>query len=396
MADLRYAQVCLKDQPVGVLRETPSGGTEFAYDAGIGVEIACTLPAHQRTHTWAQGLHPFFQHLTPEGWLRGKQARQSEIEPDDDLGLLLRYGRDCIGAVSVINPDAPAYVDLTSGADPLDTATAQPRTLSGVQPKILVTKSDDDYVPAGPDGLAPYIAKFPSEDLPDLVVNEDLTLKLCRDLLGRGAVTEAHRGFVQGLSRPALLVRRFDRGDAGEKCRLEDFAQLLNKPRGRDFNGKYDASFEDCACVIRTHSARAEVDLLRFFERIIVFFLLGNGDAHLKNFSLLEGPDGLRLSPAYDVVNTYVYGARGYTTRFGIRIGGDVLQHDQVTRAVLLQLGDDIGLPKTAVPYTIERFRKPIQKVLAEIPAPSDRNDDLLGPYARSVQTFAQTLFDTD
>ena len=232
--------------------------------------------------------------MTLEDWLRGKQARQSEIEPDDNLGLLLRYGRDCIGAVSVINPDALAYADLTSGADPLDIATAQPRTLSGVQPKILVTKSDDDYVPAGADGPAPYIAKFPSEDLPDLVVNEDLTLKLCRDLLGWGAVAEAHRGFVHGLSRPALLVRRFDRGEAGEKYHLEDFAQLLNKPRRRDFNGKYDASFEDCACVIRTHSARAKVDLLR-------------------------------LSPAYNVVNTYVHGARGYTTWFGLRIGGDVI-----------------------------------------------------------------------
>lgn len=396
MADLRYAQVWLKDQPVGILRETPSGGTEFAYDSGIGAGIACTLPAHQRTHTWPQGLHPFFQHLTPEGWLRGKQARQSEIQPEDDFGLLLRYGRDCIGAVSIINPAVPAHAERANILDPLDAATSQPRTLSGVQPKILATKIADKYVPAGPDGAAPYIAKFPSEDLPDLMINEDLTLKLCRDLLGRDAVTDAHRDIVQGLSRPALLVRRFDRGAHGEKYRLEDFAQLLNKPRGRDFNGKYDASFEDCARVIRAYSVRAEVDLLRFFERIIVFFLLGNGDAHLKNFSLLETTDGLRLSPAYDVVNTYVYGARGFTTRFGLRIGDAVLQHDQVTGAVLSQLGHDIGLSKTAVPYTVERFRKPIQKALAEIPAPSDRDDDLFGPYARSVQSFAQTLYDAD
>jgi serine/threonine-protein kinase HipA len=77
--------------------------------------------------------------------------------------------------------------------------------------------------------------------------------------------------------------------------------------RGRDYAGKYDASYEDVAELIKSHSSRPLIDLGRIFRRLIVFALIGNCDAHLKNFSLLETPTGLRLSPAYDVVNTALH-----------------------------------------------------------------------------------------
>jgi serine/threonine-protein kinase HipA len=104
---------------------------------------------------------------------------------------------------------------------------------------------------------------------------------------------------VAVVNEPALIVTRFDRTPEGGKLRLEGFAQILDKPRGRDFSGKYDAAYEDVAAVIKQHSVRPEIDLARFFRRLIVFVLVGNCDAHLKNFSLLETDAGLRLSPAY-------------------------------------------------------------------------------------------------
>jgi serine/threonine-protein kinase HipA len=59
------------------------------------------LPSSRREHECALGIHPFFQRLGPEGWLRKKQARTGHIPEEDDFGLLLRYGADCIGAVGV-------------------------------------------------------------------------------------------------------------------------------------------------------------------------------------------------------------------------------------------------------------------------------------------------------
>lgn len=395
MAALRYAQVRLRDRPAGTLREVPGGGFVFEYADGAAEDIACALPASVRVHETSRGLHPFFQHLTPEGWLRGRQARRGEVDAADDFGLLLRYGADCIGAVSINDPEGKP-LGTAAGDDAEDTAIAQPRTLSGVQPKILAVKTGQGFRPAGPAGPAPYIAKFAADDLPDIVTNEHLTLTCCRRLLGADAVTESERAVVEGIARPALLVKRFDRTLEGARLRLEDFAQVLSRPRGRDFQGKYDGDFEACGALIREHSARPEIDLLRFFERIVAFYLLGNGDCHLKNFSLLETPEGFRLSPAYDVVNTYIYAAKGYTTRFGLRIGGEVRQHDAIDRALLETLGANIGLRPSAVKQTFRRLKPKAEDALKKLPSPADRADDLFGPFADSVRTFAARLFDTD
>lgn len=393
MAALRYAQVKFKDRVAGILSETPGGGFSFAYADDQDTDIACALPATTRVHEAPVGLHPFFEHLTPEGWLRQRQARIGDVATEDDFGLLLRYGADCIGAVSVHDLGA-APIALPQEQDPITRAAAQQRTISGVQSKILATKSGADFFPAGQTGPAEYIAKLQSDDLPDIVTNEALTLACARCLLGNEAVTQSERAIVAGIAAPALLVKRFDRAENGERLRLEDFAQVLARPRGRDFSGKYDGSFEECAGVIRDYSARPIVDLLRFYERVVAYYLLGNGDCHLKNFSLLETSDGLRLSPAYDVVNTYIYAAKGYATRFGLRIADDVHQHDTIDRAILEKLGADIGLKPSAVKQTLSRLQSRFPDVLALIPPPVDRPGDLFGPYADSVRSFAARLFD--
>ena len=302
--NLRRGQALFKDQAAGTLEETAGGGSRFIYDADWKTPIACSFPILQREHEWAPGIHPFFQHLAPEGWLREKQARLGDIPEEDDFGLLLRYGADCIGAVGL----RPFPGDKESKiAVPADPTISPGRTISGIQKKLLAVKDGSGFAPAGPTGLAPYIAKFNSEAtrIESLVRNEALSLGWSAELLSKNEVNEFVIGTVSG--EPALIVTRFDRTPEGAKLRLEDFAQILNKPRGRDFAGKYDASYEDVAGVIRKHSARPAIDLARFFRRLIVFVLVGNCDAHLKNFSLLETSVGLRLSPAYDIVNTAFY-----------------------------------------------------------------------------------------
>lgn len=357
MATLRYAHIRFKERHAGVLRETPEGGTVFEYAPEFTEGIACALPREEERYHWRVGLHPFFEHLGPEGWLRNRQARTAEIAIEDDLGILLAYGADCIGAVSVHDPEEHLHQSDARELDALTTAAVEAkRTISGVQPKLLVMKTGNEFLPAKPDGTASHIAKFPTDDLPGIVSNEALSLEAARLLLGSDQVVQAERAVVRGIAKPALLVERFDRTAGDEKLRLEDFAQILSKPRRRDFSGKYDASFEDGAEAIKRHSARAEIDLLRYFQRIVAFALLGNCDGHLKNFSLLETDAGLRLAPAYDIVNTYIYGAQGYSTRFGLRINDRLYQFDQVDRSVLTGLGDRLGLAATAVTKTFADF----------------------------------------
>ena len=339
----RRAEILYKDRVAGSLEETAGGGTRCSYLPDWQEPIACCFPIARREHEWANGLHPFFEHLGTEGWLREQQARSAHIAQDDDLGLLLRYGADCIGAVGVRAPQGAAP------QAPITEAMASPgRTVSGVQKKLLAVRgADGTFSPAAANGPAPYIAKFNSEGIPSLVRNELLSLRWTGAVLGAREVNAYQSAQVQVVGEQALIVTRFDRTSDGGKLRLEDFAQILCKPRGRDYAGKYDASYEEVAQVIAEHSVRPEIDRGKFFHRLIVFALIGNCDAHLKNFSLLETPQGLRLSPIYDVVNTALYD--GFDRKLALTIDGRKVQLDAVTRALLTDFGRAIGLPQRAI-----------------------------------------------
>jgi serine/threonine-protein kinase HipA len=359
---LRSAIILYKNQVAGLLEETPRGGSRFSYAEGWRQPIACCLPLDRREHDWAVGLHPFFQHLGAEGWLRHRQARRSHVAEEDDLGLLLRYGADCIGAVSIESRDGSAEASVAElGENP-------GRTISGVQRKLLVVKDEAGYTAAGASGPAPYIAKFNEPSLPDLVRNELLCLRWTSAVLGTAEVAAVTTGPVRSESEHALIVTRFDRTGSGEKLRLEDFAQILAKPRGRDSLGKYDAAYEDVARAIATHSARPGIDLSKLLRRLIAFVLVGNADAHLKNFSLLETPAGLRLSPVYDVVNSALYPDRDQ--KLALSLGGRQRFIDEVSKAALTEFGRSIGLTRQAIDLAFAEIRRRVPRAAALLTPP--------------------------
>lgn len=227
---LRSANILFKDETAGTLVETANGGTRFAYHSDWNEgNIACCFPSTQREHEWKVGLHPFFQHLGPEGWLREQQARSAHIVEEDDLGLLLRYGADCIGAVSIRPPDDAAQLpEITE-------ATVSPgRTVSGVQKKLLVTKDDENrFVPASATGSALYIAKFNSDRIDNLVRNELLSLRWTAAVLGEREVTGFTASLTAVVDETALIVARFDRRPNGEKLRSKTVRRSSASPRDR-------------------------------------------------------------------------------------------------------------------------------------------------------------------
>ncbi|MBS0250466.1 MAG: HipA domain-containing protein [Proteobacteria bacterium] len=380
----RRAAILFKDRIAGSLEETASGGTRFTYANDWQDPIGCCFPVSRREHEWTSGLHPFFEHLGTEGWLREQQARHAHVAEEDDFGLLLRYGGDCIGAVSVRAPDG-ACSPLSETVVP---AISPGRTVSGVQKKLLVVRdADGRFVPAGAEGPAPFIAKFNSESVPTLVRNELLSLRWAAAVLGQREVNAFEAAEVHGVGEHALIVTRFDREADGSKLRLEDFAQILSKPRGRDYAGKYDAGYEDVARVITEHSARPDIDRGKFFRRLIVFALVGNCDAHLKNFSLLETRQGLRLSPLYDVLNTALYD--GFDRDLALTVAGRRVHLDAVTRESLTAFGLSIGLPRRAVDQAFadigRRVRAPVAAGLL-VPPGGEPPDGFIHRFAEIVE----------
>lgn len=341
---VRVAKISFKTKIAGDLEET-AGGSRFVYREGWRETIACCLPVARREHEWRQGLHPFFQHLGAEGWLRERQARRAHVAGEDDFGLLLRYGADCIGAVGVLPLTGEDEFVLTEANE-----LASPgRTVSGVQRKLLVYKD----------------------------------------------VTAFQLGHVAELGESALIVTRFDRTEQGEKLRAEDFAQILSKPRGADYAGKYDASYEEVADVIRTYSARPAIDLARLFRRLVAFAMVANGDAHLKNFSLLERPEGLRLSPVYDVVNVGLYAAEGVSQQFALAIGSDFINLEAVTRPVLEAFGKRIGLGKTVVDRSFRDLASRLRHSAKLLPQAGDEGRDPFGArYTEIVRNQCAKLLE--
>lgn len=297
------------DSYAGELRQEPGGRCVFTYDSTYLEQrkpaIAFTLPRRAEPYLNENGLHPFFDNLVAEGWLRNAQARALKVKPEDRFALLLAFGHDCAGAVSVIDPEPNARLQIETGDAVTNAALTSRASLSGIQPKLLAIKDERGFRPARGDELSTYIAKRPSGTLRDIVENEYLTTIANAALLPGDEIAEVEIAKVEGLGdEKALLVKRFDRLKSGTKRHFEEFNQLLNRQSGED---KYDASYEEIARFVLETPGCTPVDAWRLYQRILVCFLTGNTDAHLKNFAMFHTPDGLRLTPAYDLVAAALY-----------------------------------------------------------------------------------------
>ena len=283
-----------------------------------------------------------------EGWLRNAQARAVRVDPSNRLALLLAFGHDCAGAVSIIDP-IPAAEPLVDLDDPTATAALVSRSsLSGVQPKLLAVRDGKRFRPARRDETSTIIAKLPSGTLTNIIENEFLTTAANRALLPDDQIVDVKIGKVEGVEGLALLVPRFDRRRSGAKLHFEEFNQLLGRFSGDD---KYEASYDDMGAFIRKTPGCLPVDAWRLYRRILACFFTGNTDAHLKNFAMFHTPDGLRLTPAYDLVAAALYPPyRSLALEVDKAIN---LKIEKLKPKHLIALGEAYGLGAPAIADTI-------------------------------------------
>jgi serine/threonine-protein kinase HipA len=172
-------------------------------------------------------------------------------------------------------------------------------SLSGIQKKISVNLSADRATLQVAAVGGRYVLKPQAGTFPALPENEHVTTQLAK-LVG---IEVAPNGLVSLKDDTlAYIVRRFDRLPDGRKLRQEDFCQLAELPPKDKYDG---GSAELCVKLIRKYADEPPVELLKLFRLLLFTWWTGNGDMHLKNFSLLTGEDGItRLTPAYDLVCT--------------------------------------------------------------------------------------------
>ena len=169
-------------------------------------------------------------------------------------------------------------------------------SISGVQPKLSIIHNRKHSSLTVTDIGGLFILKPPTDRFESLPENENLCMNIAT---AYGIEAPPHGLLPLSDDRLAYVVKRFDRLNNGLKLQQEDFQQLLQA------DDKYAGSYERIANFIKKHSMVPGLDLVNLFERALLFFVLGNGDAHLKNFSLLKNEQvGYALSPAYDIVNS--------------------------------------------------------------------------------------------
>ena len=169
-------------------------------------------------------------------------------------------------------------------------------SISGVHPKLSVIHDRKKHQLTVVEREGLYILKPPTERFESLPENENL----CMNIASTYGIEVPSHGLLPLMDeRLVYVVKRFDRLEDGSKLQQEDFQQLLQT------NDKYSGSYERIANFIKKYSSVPGLDLIRLFERALLFYVLGNGDAHLKNFSLLRKKEvDYQLSPAYDIVNS--------------------------------------------------------------------------------------------
>jgi serine/threonine-protein kinase HipA len=321
----------------------------------------------RRSPQAALRLPPWFSNLLPEGPLRTWIARDQGVNVERELQLLLRIGDDLPGAVRVIDlgrEEFPADL-LNSVAEgrPLN-RTPYKFSLAGVGLKFSMLRQGDRLTVPSSGTLGNWIVKFPDAVHPRVPENEFETMSMARSVgIEVPSIKLVHRDELPGV--PAVMwpnkeewsfsIERFDRPGGASRIHIEDFAQV----RGFYPDEKYNGSLETVVSLAyRGHDLRSFEEAIR---RVVFNLLVGNGDAHLKNWSLIySDTKSASLSPAYDLVSTAGYYGPEAPEDLGLKFGG-TRRFERVGRAQFERLGSILGIPQRAVfdvvEETIERFR---------------------------------------
>lgn len=332
--------------------------------------ISLSLPTSRTSFTPAES-RPFFEALLPEGAQREEIAVQLRLAASDSYGLLAELGRDCAGALQIVetmrlsepplvrwlNHDELAQLIRELPHRPLGIRAEDPRlrlSLAGVQRKAVLVGDREGSFGEPLNGMpSTHILKPEAQDgeYPGLAINE----YFCMLLAHRCGLDVARVKLITTAERPCLAVERFDRDlstSPARRLHQEDLCQAL----GITPDFKYQQpgwslpSYAALAELLDEHSLQPGVDRLAAAQAAVFNFLIANADAHARNISLLHVPGGVRLAPLYDIVCTGAY--PNLNTDLSLSIGGE-LEPGKIGPAHWSDLAYDFRLRPTA----FERIR---------------------------------------
>lgn len=384
--------VWIASRRVGELILKSNGNLQFRYDPGYdGPPISRALPRQDEAHGH-KAVRAVFGGLLPEGDVREVLARNLGISEGNDYGLLEEVGGDVAGAINLLPDGVAPPTEPTS--DPLDDdklaallselpqrplaadADAGIRlSLAGAQPKLPVIIDDDGRMALPTNSAAPttHILKPEPKRFPGLVDNETFCMALARACeLPVAQVTKAQTAS----GAPFLIVERYDRdltADPIRRLHQEDFCQALGLPADKKYQQEGGPTVAQSAELIRSCTPVPAQELPRLIRAVAFSWIVGNCDAHGKNYSLLYDQGAPTLAPLYDIVSTVLYPE--LTTRLAMSIDGARDLEDVDDRS-WIKLAGDAGYRPAFVTKTVNDL---LERTAAEAPilieTPTHDND---------------------
>lgn len=316
--------VYVGDRLAGVLSRD-GGCYSFGYvDDYDGSPVFIGWPLYEKEKQWEE-FPAVFDGLLPEGVLLEQLLFKHKLDRNDKWGQLVAVGLDLTGFLSIVpvgsdlrpigkfalgqklkarTPISPPETALPYAVSELVTFHSKRHlrmSLSGVQPKVsaIFSRKEQQFEVVEQNGA--YILKPSPQAFPGAAENEALTMSLARD----AGLDVPLCGYVKAKDAQGVFwIERFDRQGQGNlhRLRCEDACQVL----GVSSSFKYAGNFETLARMIREHCSNSKLQLARLFHRVLFCWVTGNGDMHLKNWSLVENGPLIELSPVYDLLNTVI------------------------------------------------------------------------------------------
>ena len=323
----RMLDVYLQDKLAGSLEQTDGGDLAFTYDAdyldAAHYGISLSLPLQSDAFKGSQ-VKAFFSGLLPDESVRARLAKYLGLSEKNSFALLEAVGGDCAGALVLLphGDKLPEFSDDVEVLDDdrlrevLDLIKRRPMLagddgcrfcLAGAQDKLAVGFEDGRVLLIKGGAPTTHILKPMIERVEDSAHNELFCMNLAKKV---GIdVPEASLHFVG--DTPYYLVERYDRhiGEDGAIMRIhqEDFCQALGIAPEIKYEGEGGPSIAACQDVVAKDAARPAADQIKLLNIVIFNYVVGNADAHGKNFSLLYKGNKPELAPAYDLLSTAIY-----------------------------------------------------------------------------------------
>lgn len=397
----------------GHLTSTAQNGVVFSYDpayieAGFP-PLSLSLPLSTNEYPQKKCL-PFFEGLLPEGDVKKRISDYLHVSETSTLKLLKELGGECAGMVSILPEGEQNKIQRTYTFSPENYETLSQKnlveyirnidarpllkakeklrlSLAGAQEKLPLTyKNGKFYLPKNGAPSTHIVKPTGQGTLSTLSANEYICMKLAE----QSGLQVPNTKLIQIEDVEFLLIERYDRlcnGNEISRLHQEDACQALGILSNNKYQNDGGPSIADIYTLIKTQTTIPLLETRAFLQYLLFNFIIGNCDAHGKNYSLIFQDNTVKLTPIYDTVCTLAY--PNLTQKLSMKIGKHY-EIRKVNQADFEMLGNQIGLKPKTILDTFNDLVKKIDKAFDII-----KNDPILKKHSDILETIQHKLIRT-